>query len=78
MKWCEVDWMPGQTEFGCCLWLEIDGKKIAFTGAYLLLAIPAPLRDWVYGLIARNRYKFFGKREACRMPTKEERQKFLD
>jgi glyoxylase-like metal-dependent hydrolase (beta-lactamase superfamily II) len=27
-----VDWMPGQTEFGCCLWLELDGKKIAFTG----------------------------------------------
>ncbi len=28
----QVDWMPGQTEFGCCLWLELDGKKIAFTG----------------------------------------------
>ena len=27
-----VDWMPGQTEFGCCLWLDIDGKRIAFTG----------------------------------------------
>ena len=27
-----IDWMPGQTEFGCCLWLEIDGKRIAFTG----------------------------------------------
>ena len=27
-----VEWMPGQTEFGCCLWLELDGKKIAFTG----------------------------------------------
>ena len=24
--------MPGQTEFGCCLWLELDGKRIAFTG----------------------------------------------
>jgi len=28
----QVDWLPGQTEFGCCLWLEIDGKRIAFTG----------------------------------------------
>ncbi len=27
-----VDWMPGQTEFGCCLWLDIDGKRVAFTG----------------------------------------------
>ncbi len=28
----QVDWLPGQTEFGCCLWLDIDGKRIAFTG----------------------------------------------
>lgn len=28
----QVDWMPGQTEFGCCLWLDIDGKRVAFTG----------------------------------------------
>lgn len=28
----QVDWLPGQTEFGCCLWLEIDGKRIVFTG----------------------------------------------
>ena len=27
-----VDWMPGQTEFGNALWLELDGKKIVFTG----------------------------------------------
>ena len=27
-----IDWMPGQTEFGNALWLEIDGKKIVFTG----------------------------------------------
>ena len=49
-----------------------------WSSAYLLLVVPAPVRDCVYGLIARNRYKFFGKREACRMPTKEEREKFLD
>ncbi|CAE7224248.1 gloB_2 [Symbiodinium sp. KB8] len=28
----QVDWLPGQTEFGCCLWLDIDDKRIAFTG----------------------------------------------
>jgi glyoxylase-like metal-dependent hydrolase (beta-lactamase superfamily II) len=27
-----VDWMPGQTEFGNALWLELDGKKVVFTG----------------------------------------------
>ena len=28
----QVDWMPGQTIFGNCLWLDLDGKRIAFTG----------------------------------------------
>lgn len=28
----QVDWLPGQTEFGCSLWLDIDGKRIVFTG----------------------------------------------
>ncbi len=28
----QIDWMPGQTEFGCCLWLDIDGRRLAFTG----------------------------------------------
>lgn len=27
-----IDWMPGQTEFGNALWLELDGKKVVFTG----------------------------------------------
>jgi len=27
-----IDWMPGQTEFGNALWLELDGKRIVFTG----------------------------------------------
>jgi predicted DCC family thiol-disulfide oxidoreductase YuxK len=49
-----------------------------WSAAWLFLVIPTVLRDWIYGLIARNRYKFFGKREACRMPSKEEREKFLD
>lgn len=42
------------------------------------LAIPRPLRDGVYRLIARNRYKWFGKRETCRLPTADERARFLD
>lgn len=43
-----------------------------------LLIIPRPLRDWCYGVIARNRYRWFGRREACRLPTKEERDRFLE
>lgn len=35
----------------------------------LLLAIPAPIRDWVYRWIARNRYRWFGKTQVCDLPT---------
>ncbi|HRD54671.1 MAG TPA: DCC1-like thiol-disulfide oxidoreductase family protein [Flavobacteriales bacterium] len=38
---------------------------------------PRALRDAVYEWIARNRYKWFGKREACRLPTPEEQERFL-
>ncbi len=44
---------------------------------YLLIIIPKPIRDLIYSIIADNRYKFFGKRDACRIPTEEERKKFL-
>jgi len=43
----------------------------------LLRLVPRPLRDWGYRLIARNRYRLFGKKETCRMPTPEERGRFL-
>jgi predicted DCC family thiol-disulfide oxidoreductase YuxK len=39
--------------------------------------IPRPLRDLVYDWIARHRYRWFGKRDSCRMPTPEERELFL-
>jgi len=43
----------------------------------LIRYIPLPLRDAVYGLVARNRYRWFGRREACRLPTAQERARFL-
>lgn len=44
---------------------------------YALVVIPRPLRDLVYDWIARNRYRWFGRREACRVPTPELRARFL-
>lgn len=44
---------------------------------YGLVIIPAFIRDPIYDWIARNRYKWFGKKETCRLPTPEERMKFL-
>lgn len=45
--------------------------------AVLFRIIPRPLRDFVYDIVAANRYKWFGKHETCRMPTPEERAKLL-
>ncbi len=40
--------------------------------------IPRPLRDLGYDVIAKNRYQWFGKKETCKLPTPEERSRFLD
>lgn len=39
--------------------------------------VPRPLRDAAYRLIARNRYRWFGKTETCWVPTPELRGRFL-
>lgn len=46
--------------------------------AYGLIVVPRPVRDWFYKVVARNRYRLFGKSETCRLPTPEERERFLD
>ena len=42
-----------------------------------LSVVPRPLRDLVYRFIAKNRYKWFGKREQCMVPTAELSKRFL-
>ncbi len=44
----------------------------------LLLIFPRFFRDWVYDIIARNRYRWFGKKDTCGLPTEAERQHILD
>ncbi|HEY4259039.1 MAG TPA: DCC1-like thiol-disulfide oxidoreductase family protein [Schlesneria sp.] len=56
------------------LWRLSLGWKIIGT---LLWLIPLPLRNLGYTLVARNRYRFFGKKESCRLPTPAERLRFL-
>lgn len=43
-----------------------------------LLGLPAFLRDPVYDLIARNRYRWFGRRPTCFVPTPQTRDRFVD
>jgi glyoxylase-like metal-dependent hydrolase (beta-lactamase superfamily II) len=50
----QVDWMPGQTEFGCCVWLELDGKRIAFTGDNIFGDPRDPKQDGHEAVVARN------------------------
>ena len=42
-----------------------------------LMVVPRPLRDLLYDWIARHRYRWFGKRDACMLPTPGIRQRFL-
>lgn len=46
--------------------------------AVVLLAVPRPLRDRIYAAVARRRYRWFGKRERCMVPTPAMRSRFLD
>jgi predicted DCC family thiol-disulfide oxidoreductase YuxK len=46
--------------------------------ASIFIIIPAFIRNWVYDYIAKNRYKWYGKKEACMIPTPELKSKFLD
>lgn len=45
---------------------------------YGLIVLPKPIRDAFYQLIAKNRYKWFGRKESCMLPTPDERKRFLD
>ena len=48
---------------------------IKFLSVFLI--VPKPIRDFVYKIIARNRYRWFGKQETCWLPTKELKARFL-
>lgn len=73
--------------------LEYQGKVYIKSGAILKLMqifggvyklsviawiVPLFIRDAVYDFIARNRYKWYGKRESCMQPTPELKSRFLD
>ena len=45
---------------------------------YFFIVIPAPLRDYFYDIVAKNRYKWFGKKEECMVPNAEIKARFLN
>jgi predicted DCC family thiol-disulfide oxidoreductase YuxK len=44
----------------------------------LFRLLPRSARDWVYRLVARNRYRIFGRSESCPLPSAATRSRFLD
>jgi predicted DCC family thiol-disulfide oxidoreductase YuxK len=44
---------------------------------YAFIVVPKPIRDYFYKLFAKYRYKLFGKKDECMIPTPEVRAKFL-
>lgn len=54
------------------------GLTFPWSAAYALIAVPRPLRDWIYDVVARKRYAWFGRRDACMVPTPALRARFLE
>lgn len=42
-----------------------------------LLIVPKPIRDFFYSILSKNRYKWFGRKESCAIPSPELRKRFL-
>ncbi len=58
--------------------LEIAKELSKYSWMRVFLYLPENLRDFFYDIIAKNRYQWFGKKDACMIPTPELREKFLD
>lgn len=85
--------LPQQSIDTVCIYFPEQEKLLVRSDAALFLAtrvlrFPWPLlgigyifprffRDAVYHLVAINRYRWFGKRETCRLPSPEEKSRFL-
>ena len=50
----------------------------AWPALYGFIIIPRPIRNAVYDWIARNRYRWFGKKDQCMIPTPELKGRFLE
>jgi predicted DCC family thiol-disulfide oxidoreductase YuxK len=44
---------------------------------YGLIIFPGPFRDWVYDVVAKNRYQWFGRKDVCMVPDERARKKFI-
>lgn len=53
---------------------KLDG---VWSWLYFFIVVPRPIRDFFYRIFARYRYRLFGKKDACMMPTPDIQARFL-
>jgi predicted DCC family thiol-disulfide oxidoreductase YuxK len=69
---------------GGVAWFKSDGVLTVLSclprwnWVHVLFAVPRPLRDAVYNVVAKNRYRIFGKYDACIVPDAELRARVLE
>ncbi|NUS61642.1 MAG: thiol-disulfide oxidoreductase DCC family protein [Lysobacter sp.] len=56
----------------------VAGLGGAWRAAHVVRALPRVWRDAAYRTLARNRYRWFGRKDACRVPAPHEAARFLD
>lgn len=68
----------GQLYFKSTAALKIARRLSGITSIlYPFIYLPKSFRDPIYDWIGKNRYRWFGKKSTCRLPTPEEKAKFL-
>jgi predicted DCC family thiol-disulfide oxidoreductase YuxK len=55
----------------------MDALGWPWRAAKIVLILPRPFRDWLYGIVARNRYGLFGKKESCEIPSASLRDRII-
>lgn len=55
----------------------LGGLGLPWSIGAIFGVLPTVVIDWFYNRVAKNRYRMFGKRESCRLPSGDERARFL-
>ena len=75
--WAELPEMACTTGDAGARAQHLQKRRAGSLRRVVFLVVPQFLRDAVYRFIARNRYRWFGKEETCRVPTPELKARFL-
>jgi predicted DCC family thiol-disulfide oxidoreductase YuxK len=54
-----------------------EGLGLPLSLARIFRLLPLPWRDWLYDVVARNRFRLFGRRDVCFAPAEHDRDRFL-